>query len=103
MLTHFIDASVLDGGRTRVAKTSMEYKLPALNLEDIEMSLEDIQCFDSTIKVGFAEVQMFNAARDSWNSMSEFLIIASHFGCNEDGERSPYLCVFLLSYHRSIR
>ncbi|TVY19051.1 hypothetical protein LARI1_G002024 [Lachnellula arida] len=83
--------SVLDGGRTRIAKTLMEYKLPALNLEDIEMSLEDIQCFDSTIKVEFAEVQMFNAARDSWNSISEFLIIASHFGCNEDGERSPYL------------
>ncbi|TVY88396.1 hypothetical protein LAWI1_G004756, partial [Lachnellula willkommii] len=84
-------ASVLDGGRTRIAKTLMDYKLPALNLEDIEMSLEDIQCFDSTIKVEFAEVQMFNAARDSWNSISEFLIIASHFGCNEDGERSPYL------------
>jgi hypothetical protein len=94
VLIYSIDASVLEGGRTRIAKTSMEYKIPALILEDIETSLEYIQCSDSTVKVKFAETQMFNAARDSWDSISEFLIISSHSGCNQDGERSPYLCVF---------
>lgn len=90
---HSIDTSIFDGGRTRVAKTAMEYKLPALILEDIETSLEDIQCFDSTISVRFAEAQVFNAAKDLWD-ISEFLIISSHPGCNQDGERSPHLWVF---------
>jgi hypothetical protein len=69
----------------------MEYKLPALTLEDIEMSLKDIQCSDSALVVEFAEAEMFNAAKESWDNISEFLIISSHAGCNRDGERSPYL------------
>lgn len=71
----------------------MEYKMPALILEDIETNLKDIQCSESTIKVEFTEAQEFNAAKDSWGSLSEFLIISSHFGCNRDGERSPHLYV----------
>jgi hypothetical protein len=69
----------------------MEYKLPALILEDIETSLNEIQCSDSSLMVEFAEAEVFNAAKESWDSHSEFLIISSHAGCNQDGERSPHL------------
>ncbi|TVY85315.1 hypothetical protein LSUE1_G000192 [Lachnellula suecica] len=90
-LTQAIDTSILKGGRTRVAKTLMDYKLPALILEDIEASLVDIQCSDSAVMVEFAESEMLTAARESWRNVSEFLVISSHSGCNRDGERSPYL------------
>ncbi|RDL37181.1 uncharacterized protein BP5553_04614 [Venustampulla echinocandica] len=80
-----------DGGRTRFAKTATKYKLPALVLEDIEMALDNVQCFASTITVEFSNKQTLAAARESWDHLEQFLIITSHPGCNMDGERTPYL------------
>ncbi|KAF4630480.1 hypothetical protein G7Y89_g7655 [Cudoniella acicularis] len=80
-----------DRSGSRFAKTSMTYKLPALVLEDIETSVESVQCSGSTIAVKFSERQTLVEARSKWDKLAEFLIITSHFGCNMEGERSPHL------------
>jgi hypothetical protein len=77
----------------------MKYKLPALILEDIEMEVNEIQCSESTIIVEFANQQAVEVARKSWDNISEFLIISSHAGCNEDGERAPHLSVLISVPH----
>jgi len=88
---HLIDASILRGARSRFATTSVKYKLPALILEDIEMSVDEIRCSDSMITVEFSHQQMLDDARETWDNLPELLIISSHPGCNENGERAPYL------------
>ncbi len=69
----------------------MEFKTPALLLEDIEHHTGMIDCFDSRIYLYFSSVQAFEHAHEEFNSVSNFLIITSHEGCNEDGERDPHL------------
>jgi hypothetical protein len=81
----------LPGWNSRFAKTDTKYKLPALVLEDIEEDVADIRCSDSTITVEFSESHSLKAVRPSWDNLGPFLIISSHIGCNEDGERKPYL------------
>jgi Fe-S oxidoreductase len=73
----------------------MKYKLPALILEDIEMDVGEIQCSGSAITVEFADQETLKIARKSWDDISEFLIISSHAGCNENGERAPHLLVLV--------
>lgn len=90
---HIIDASLLRGANSRFAKTTMKYRLLALTLEDIEENVKEIQCSESSITVQFDYQSTMDHARGAWDSLSEFLIISSHPGCNDDGERAPYLYV----------
>jgi hypothetical protein len=87
----FIDVSILSGANSRVATTSMKYKLPAVILEDIEISLNRIECSEAAISIGFTRRQAFDIARKTWNILEKFLLITSHPGCNQNGERAPYL------------
>lgn len=66
-------------------------KYPTLALEDIEPHVDDIQCSQSTLTLSFGTGQNLEEAKDAWSGVSQFLIITSHIGCNEDGERTPYL------------
>jgi hypothetical protein len=81
----------LPGWNSRFAKTETRYKLPALVLEDIEEDVEAIRCSESTIAIQFSEAWNLDAVRSSWDNLGAFIIVASHIGCNEDGERQPYL------------
>jgi hypothetical protein len=81
----------LPGWNSRFAKTETKYKLPALVLEDIEENIEGIRCSDSTITIQFSESSNLEAVRSSWDNLGAFMIVTSHIGCNEDGERQPYL------------
>jgi hypothetical protein len=69
----------------------MKYKWPAIALEDIEEDIEQIQCSESTITVQFTDQPSLDYAREAWARFSNFLLISSHPGCSEDGERAPYL------------
>lgn len=92
VLAHWLSGvSLLNGDKSRFATTSMKYKLLALILEDIEMDVGEIQRSGSAITVEFASQETLEIARKSWDNISEFLIISSHAGCNENGERAPYL------------
>ncbi|KAM3082353.1 hypothetical protein ACMFMF_002017 [Clarireedia jacksonii] len=69
----------------------MRYKLPAVALEDIELNVKDIMCSDSTIVIDFPSASLLANAEREWEGLSEFLVISSHAGCNDEGARAPYL------------
>jgi hypothetical protein len=69
----------------------MRYKLPALALEEIESHVKNIECSQTTITIEFGDVQILDEAKSEWDQYSEFLIISSHPGCNDNGDRAPYL------------
>lgn len=69
----------------------MKYSLPTVNLEDIELHIADITCSNSNIAVEFRDYQTLEIAKKSWDVAPEFFVITSHAGCNNDGERAPYL------------
>ena len=69
----------------------MKYKWPAIVLEEIEEDIEQIQCSKSAITVQFKDQLSLEYGREAWVDLSEFLLVSSHAGCNEDGERAPYL------------
>lgn len=85
------DDSINNGESSRFAKTATTYKLPTLALEDFEMDVDEIQCDESMITVQFSSVHTLQESRTGWDSLEEFFIISSHPGCNDDGERLPYL------------
>jgi len=76
----------------------MNFKLPALALEDIESHLDNIECLDSAIALKFVDEQDLKQSRSGWDDLPEFIVISSHPGCNEDGERAPYMQVFYLFF-----
>lgn len=69
----------------------MKYKLPAVTLEDIELNVKNIVCSESTIILQFPSENLLLGAKKEWNNLSEFLVISSHAGCNDQNERAPYL------------
>jgi len=86
-----LDMSLLRGASARFAKTSMRFKLPALALEVIETHLENIECADSVIVLDFMDELALKQAKREWDKLPKFIVISSHPGCNEDGERVPYV------------
>lgn len=69
----------------------MEFKIPALLLEDIEHHIGMIDCFDSRVYLYFHSTAALEHAHQEFQSVEYFLLITSHEGCNEDGERDPHL------------
>ncbi|TGO46438.1 hypothetical protein BCON_0325g00060 [Botryotinia convoluta] len=83
--------SIIQGAHSRFASTSMKYKLPAVTLEDIELNIKNIVCSKSTIIVRFPSANLLVEAENEWKDLSEFLVISSHAGCNDQNARAPYL------------
>ncbi|KAF7924960.1 uncharacterized protein EAE98_007048 [Botrytis deweyae] len=89
---HYADHdSIIRGAHSRIASTSMKYKLPTVTLEDIELNIKNILCSKSTIIVEFPSANLLAEAEKEWKDLSEFLVISSHAGCNDQNARAPYL------------
>ncbi len=73
------------------AQVSMKFKMPALLLEDIEHHTERIDCSDSKVYLYFNRAEASEHAHEEFKRANGFLLITSHVGCNEDGERNPHL------------
>ena len=65
--------------------------MPAVVLEDIENHIEQVECYGSTLKLYFGSEQYLREAHEMFKNVGNFLVITSHDGCNEDGEREPYM------------
>jgi hypothetical protein len=55
--------------------------------------LQDVQCGDGTMKLSFVDT---SSARDAYHASYEQkkgggLVVTSHEGCNDDGERKVYM------------
>ncbi|RFU30780.1 hypothetical protein B7463_g5553, partial [Scytalidium lignicola] len=89
---HYADhSSVLRGASSRYASTSLEYKLPALTLEDIENYVTGIKCSDSAIIIGFPSQEMLESSKEIWDRTPNFFAVSSHPSCNNDGERAVHM------------
>lgn len=73
------------------AKLAMEFKTPTLMLEDIEHHLQKVECFDSRVYLHFSSTSDLEVAQEEFSSVAKFLLITSHEGCNEYGERDPHM------------
>ena len=69
----------------------MQFKIPALMLEDVEHHIESIGCYSSEIRLYFKSVGVLKRTHSELTSVDSFLLVTSHEGCNEDGERNPHM------------
>ncbi|KAI9718259.1 MAG: hypothetical protein M1812_004249 [Candelaria pacifica] len=88
---HYVDEETLGTSSPFAAQMKVKSKYPTLALEDIDPHVEGIQCSKTTVTLSFGSRPMLEAAKAAWSEHTEFLIISSHVGCNEDGERTPYV------------
>ena len=66
-------------------------KLPTLAIEDIEVLLDSIVCAASTIELHFSHQDALQEALVELAALPRFILVTSHVGCNENGERRAYL------------
>ena len=73
------------------AKMGMNFKIPTLMLEDVEHHLKSVGCYPSEIYLGFKSAEASKRTHNEVASVDSFLLVTSHDGCNEDGERDPHV------------
>lgn len=69
----------------------MQFKTPTLILEDVEHHIESIGCYSSEVHLHFKSAKVLKRTHKEFTSVDSFLLITSHEGCNEDGERSSQM------------
>lgn len=60
-------------------------------LEDVEHHIESIDCYSSQIHLYFRSANALKRTHSEVTSVDSFLLVTSHKGCNEDGERNPHM------------
>lgn len=60
-------------------------------LEDVEHHIESIGCYSSEIHLSFKSRKKLKRIHKELASVDSFLLVTSHEGCNEDGERNPHM------------
>ncbi|KAL9066955.1 MAG: hypothetical protein Q9161_007199 [Pseudevernia consocians] len=88
---HYLDADTHGSTSQLAAKLGMQFKIPALMLEDVEHHIESIGCYSSEIRLYFKSVGVLKRTHSELTSVDSFLLVTSHEGCNEDGERKPHM------------
>ena len=73
------------------AQVHLSSKLPTLAIEDFEASLDTILCTTTTIELRFLHRELLQDALAELAPLPRFILVTSHIGCNEDGERRAYL------------
>ena len=73
------------------AHVNLGSKLPVLVLEDIEHLVQSVHCDQESIEIVFNSRQHLMTAQDTLFSHPRFILITSHWSCNEDGSRLPFL------------
>ena len=69
----------------------MRFKAPTLLLEEIDHHFRKIECFDDRIYIYFDIAEAMTHAHEEFTKAEIFILVSSHEGCNEDGERNAYL------------
>ena len=69
----------------------VDFKTPTLVLEDIEDHIDFVGCAASAILLHFSSEEALRDAHEEFKGVGSFLLVTSHDGCNEDGERDPHM------------
>jgi len=84
------------GDNLFVATLTVKSRRPILVLEEIEDFLEDIVCHDAKMTIRFLSAETLNIFKGEIEAASNFMVVASHGGCNSDGERVTYQLVIFV-------
>jgi hypothetical protein len=68
----------------------MSTRLPTVLLEEVEHHIDEIICFDSSIRLHFTDQETLELAYNELSAINEFFVVTSHEGCNNDGERESH-------------
>ena len=91
MLTTATKADTHGSSSQFAAKLGMNFKIPALMLEDVEHHVQSVGCYPSEIHLFFKSAEVLKRTHTEVTSVDRFLLVTSHNGCNEDGERNPHV------------
>jgi hypothetical protein len=69
---------------------------PILLLEEFEDYFTNVQCVQNGIDLSFSSGDAVLAAMTAWEESGEAIVVSSHHGCNENGERVVYTYVWFL-------
>jgi len=69
----------------------LESPVPVLALEDIEDLILSVHCEDGSIEVIFDSSDSMLKVEEALRAGVPFVIITSHWSCNDDGSRLPYM------------
>ncbi|OAX79784.1 hypothetical protein ACJ72_05893, partial [Emergomyces africanus] len=81
--------STLDGS-VFTASVVVRSQKPILALEDIERDLLDISCSATEIKLHFASTNALDRVVKEVGHLIDFIVVSSHFNCNEADQRAPH-------------
>ncbi|MCJ1251638.1 hypothetical protein MMC30_008873 [Trapelia coarctata] len=89
MTLHYIEefAAIID--TPFGAEVHLGSHVPILALEHIEDLIVSVQCNEESIEVVFASYDSVLKIEEALSTEAPFLIITSHWSCNDDGSRLP--------------
>ena len=79
------------------AQVSLSSGRPSLLLEEIDHLVSEVHCEADSVQLKI-EPHHFDTVRRALEARREFLIITSHYGCNDKGSRLPRLYVSLMQW-----
>ncbi|MCJ1473347.1 hypothetical protein MMC13_001998 [Lambiella insularis] len=88
---HYVEAETSSGHVPFSAHVHLGSSRPVLALEDIEHLIESVQCDADSARVTFNSAQHLWTVRDALSPGSGFALVTSHWSCNDEGSRVPYL------------
>jgi hypothetical protein len=71
--------------------------VPVLLLEDMDFLVETVVCHGEldtenlVAEIVFTSEDAHTAAAETWSSLSEFILVTSHPGCNPSDQRGAWL------------
>lgn len=72
--------------------TTVSSKLPILALETVLSPLiEDVVCHEAFVELHSTSVSSLRELSEWLPKAEEFLVVTSHYGCNENGGRDLYM------------
>jgi hypothetical protein len=86
----YLEPTRYNGHSIFASQVKVASKKPILSLEDIEHHLEDVQCINGKISLKFADASSAADAQLACHGPEGGLIVTSHVGCNNPGERAVY-------------
>ncbi|KAJ4303267.1 hypothetical protein N0V90_002160 [Kalmusia sp. IMI 367209] len=89
-LPYVEEATQYNGHSIFASQLKVASKKPILNLEDIEHHLDDVECGDGTMTLKFFDTSSAVDARLACHGPEGGVIVTSHDGCNNEGERTVY-------------